>query len=214
MCLLKIINILLGVYKVNDIIKDIGEFIFIEDELQTADIIFVVGGSHPELGEKAAELWHDSYAPLCFVGGGVSIKSGVFPGPKSNTQVYNQEYKTEFDFFFDVLLKNGVNSESIVGENKSGFTRENADFAKVSCDKMNIKVNKAILVCKKFHARRSLMFYQSAFPNTDFCVTTIDGYNITKENWFKTEQGVNRVLGELRRCGDQFNSVDVSNYIK
>ena len=29
-------------------------------------------------------------------------------------------------------------------------------------------------------------------------------YNITKENWYKTEKGTERVLGELARCGNQF----------
>jgi hypothetical protein len=28
---------------------------------------------------------------------------------------------------------------------------------------------------------------------------------ISKENWFKTEVGIKRVLGELQRCGNQFN---------
>ena len=43
----------------NTIIKDIGDFIFIEHIPEQADAIMVVGGSHPELGEKAAELWKD-----------------------------------------------------------------------------------------------------------------------------------------------------------
>ena len=198
----------------NDIIKDIGNFIFVEDELKKSDIIFVVGGSHPELGEKAAELWHNGYAPLCFVGGGVSIKAGVFPGPKSKSDIYNKKYKTEFDFFKDVLLTNGVDLQAIIGEKRSSFTRENADFAKSSCDEMGIEVHTAILICKTFHARRSLMFFQSAFPDTTFYVSTVDGFDITKDNWFESEYGVNRVLGELKRCGDQFDFADIRKYAK
>lgn len=198
----------------NHIIDSIGNFIFVENQPEISDIIFVVGGSHPELGEKAAELWHNGYAPFCFISGGVSQKSGNFPGPKSKAEVYKKAYKTEFDFFFDVLLKNGVAPEAIIGENQSSFTRENADFAKKSCDEMNLKIEKAILICKGFHARRSLMFYQSAFPNTSFFVVTVNGFDITKENWYTTENGINRVLGELKRCGEQFNSVDIRNYMK
>jgi len=36
----------------------------------------IVGGSHPELAEKAAELWNDGYAPIIFASGGVSVKTG------------------------------------------------------------------------------------------------------------------------------------------
>ena len=39
------------------IINDITDFIFLEDEMEEADIIFIPGGSHPELGEYAAEVW-------------------------------------------------------------------------------------------------------------------------------------------------------------
>lgn len=198
----------------NKIIDDIGNFIFIENEPELSDIIFVVGGSHPESGEKAAELFHDGYAPLCFVGGGVSVKTGAFPGPKSKTDIYDKKYENEFDFYKDVLMKNGVDEKSIIGENKSSFTRENADFAKNACDKMQIKISRAILICKKFHARRAFMSFQSAFPNVTFFVVTVDAFDITKDNWYKTEYGVMRVLGELKRCGDQFDFNDISNFAK
>ena len=61
-------------------LTDIGNFIFISDGPEQADAIFVVGGSLPELPELAAELWKNGYAPLVFIGGGVSIKRGSFPG--------------------------------------------------------------------------------------------------------------------------------------
>lgn len=37
-------------------------------------------------------------------------------------------------------------------------------------------------------------------------------YNITKENWYKTEAGLHRVLGELARCGHQFVG-DIEKYL-
>ena len=66
-------------------LTDIGNFIFISDEPEQADAIFVVGGSLPELPELAAELWKNGYAPLVFIGGGVSIKRGSFPGPRDRS---------------------------------------------------------------------------------------------------------------------------------
>ncbi|SHJ59462.1 DUF218 domain-containing protein [Hathewaya proteolytica DSM 3090] len=196
----------------SSIIEDISEFIFVEHMPEKSDAIMIVGGSFSEQGEVAAELWKEGYAPYCIVGGGVSVKTGKFPGPKTKQDVYNGQYDTEADFFKDVLMKNGVPEVAIIEDNKSGWTRENAEMAKVVCEENNIKVEKAILICKTFHARRSLMFYKSVFPNTEFYVVTVEGYDINRDNWFKSEYGIKRVLGELKRCGEQFNEDDVLNW--
>lgn len=42
-------------------LKDISEFIFICNEPKKADIIFVPGGSYPEIAEEAARLWKEGY---------------------------------------------------------------------------------------------------------------------------------------------------------
>jgi 1-aminocyclopropane-1-carboxylate deaminase/D-cysteine desulfhydrase-like pyridoxal-dependent ACC family enzyme len=78
------------------IIDDITNFIFLQDEIQKADIIFIPGGSHPELGEYAAEVWKQGFAPLIMPSGGVSIKSGKFGGVKSKKELYKKDYKTEY----------------------------------------------------------------------------------------------------------------------
>ena len=48
------------------------------------------------------------------------------------------------------------------------------------------------------------MFYQRAFLNVIFLVSPASGYDITKDNWYKTDYGIQRVMGELSRCGNQF----------
>ena len=49
-----------------------------------------------------------------------------------------------------------------------------------------------------------IMLYQMAFPNVKIKVCPVHCFNITKDNWYKTEQGIDRVMGELARCGNQF----------
>lgn len=198
----------------NKIINDISNFIFLKDEPQKADAIIVVGGSLPELAETAADLWKKEYAPKILIGGGVSIKTGKFPGPRSKQDKYNKNYETEYDFYKDILLQNGVKDSVIFGENKSGFTRENALFAKQAADENKLEIKKALLVCQSFHSRRCLMFFQSAFADTEFFIIPFKGINITKENWFKTELGVKRVLGELSRCGSQLNYSDITRFLQ
>lgn len=191
------------------IIDDITDFIFLEDEMQKSDIIFIPGGSTPELGEYASELWKQGFAPLIMPSGGVSIKTGKFSGVKSKKELYNKDYKTDCEFLADVLMINGVSENSIIWEDRSGYTKENAIFSRRIADKNNLYIRKAILCCKSFHARRSLMCYQLAFPNTKFYIHPIpyyqDGIRISKENWYKTEVGIKRVLGELQRFGNKFN---------
>ncbi len=56
------------------------------------------------------------------------------------------------------------------------------------------------------------MLYQMAFPDVDIKVCPVHCYNITKENWYESEAGIDRVLGELARCGNQFAG-DIKQYL-
>ena len=161
----------------NRIITDITNFIFVSDELEKVDAIFLPGGSHPEQPEYAAELYHRGYAKWLIPSGGISVKRDKWPG-----------------------------------EEQSGNTRDNAFFSRRVIDKRGIDIKTALIVCKAFHARRCLMLYQMAFPYVDIKVCPVHCYNITKDNWYKSETGIDRVLGELARCGNQFAG-DVKQYV-
>ena len=41
------------------------------------------------------------------------------------------------------------------------------------------------------------MFYQLLFPDTEFFVVPVDADGITRENWRKTEEGIEAVSGEI-----------------
>ena len=196
----------------NHIIQDISDFIFVSDPPVDADIIMVPGGSYPEPAEVAAQLYHEGYAPMILIGGGVSIATGSFPGPKTKTKIYTGDYKTEYEFYLDVLQKNDVPDEAIIGEDQSSFTRENGIYARQLVDEKQISVRSALLVCKAFHARRCLMAYQAAFPQVDFSVIPVTGYDITKDNWYQDEEAIGRVMNELRRIGDQFTVADINQF--
>ena len=196
----------------NRIINDITNFIFVEDEPQKVDAIFLPGGSHPEQPEYAAELYRKGYAKWLIPSGGVSVKRDKWPGVRSKADIYNGDYQSDCEFFTDVFVKNGVPADVIVGEDKSGHTRDNAFLSRMVVDEKGIEIKTAIIVCKAFHARRCLMLYQMAFPNTAFYVCPVVCMGITKDNWYKSEQGIDRVLGELARCGNQFVG-DIKEYL-
>ena len=189
------------------IVKEISDFIFIEDKLERADAILIPGGAYPELPKKAAELWKAGYADYVVPSGAYAITVGKFAGVKSKKELYDREYETECEFYCDVLRRGGVPDEVIIPEDKSQFTAQNAWFSKDLLEERGMQLKKAIICCKAFHARRCLMYYQFTFPETEFLIApakdTHDG-RITKENWFKSEVGVDKVLGELNRIGTQF----------
>ena len=194
------------------IITDITNFIFVSDEVEKADAIFLPGGSHPEQPEYAAELYHQGYAKWLVPSGGISVKRDKWPGVRSKADRYNGSYQSDCEFFTDVLLKNGVPASAIIGEDTSGHTRDNAFLSRKAVDKRGVDIKTALIVCKAFHARRCLMLYQIAFPNVDIKVCPVHCYNITKDNWYTSETGIDRVLGELTRCGSQFVG-DIKQYI-
>lgn len=196
----------------NKIISDISDFVFVSDEPELVDAIFVPGGSHPEIPEYAAELYRKGYAKWLIPSGGVSVKRDKWPGVRSKAEIYNGDYQSDCEFFVDVFVKNGVPTEVIIKEDKSGHTRDNAFLSRKVVDESGVEIKTALIVCKAFHARRCLMLYQMAFPNVDIKVCPVHCFNITKDNWYMTEQGIDRVLGELARCGNQFVD-DAKSYL-
>lgn len=76
-------------------IDDITNFIFLEDQPEKADIIFIPGGSYAEIAEKAAMLWKENYAPIILPSGKYSVKRGYFPVPLSKADKYNNKYNND-----------------------------------------------------------------------------------------------------------------------
>lgn len=197
----------------NKIISDISDYIFVSDTPQKVDAIFLPGGSYPELPEYAAELFHEGYARFLVPSGGISIKHDKWKGVSSKAEIYTANYNSDCEFFTDVLIKSGVPKDAIICENQAQHTRDNAFLSRKILDEMGLNITSAMIICKAFHARRCLMLYQMAFPDVSFIVCPIHCYNITKENWFAKEQGIDKVLGELARCGNQFID-DIKSYLR
>lgn len=186
------------------IIDDITNFIFLEDKPEKVDIIFIPGGSYAELAEKAAELWNSGYAPIILPSGKYSSKRGYFPKPSSKAEKYNGKYNTEWEFLKAVLIENGVDEKAILREDKAENTYENAFKSREVTDKLNIRINKAIICCKAFHARRCFMYYKWAYPDAEIIVCPSEVQGINRNNWFTTKNGVEKVMDELMKSGLQF----------
>ena len=188
-------------------LNDISNFVFISDELKKSDIIFVPGNSSPQMAEKAAQLYKEDLAPLILPSGRYSNIKGYFDAPKSKSEIYNGTYNTEFEFLKDVLIKNDVPSSAILKEDRAQYTYQNALFSKEVTDKLGLKIKHCIICCKSYHARRCLMYYEKVYQDAEIMICPVDIDNITKENWYKTNKGIETVLSEFKRCGEQLEYV-------
>ncbi len=188
----------------SEFLKKTEDFVFVEDKPEKADMIFVPGNGFPQMAERAAQLYKEGYAPYILPSGKYSITMGKFVGVQSRREIYDGDYETEWEFLKNVLMKNGVPKEAILREDQATFTYENAIYSRQVTDGKGIQVKNAILCCKTYHARRSLMYYQLLYPETRILVCPACPDGITRENWRETEDGVEAVTGEVDRIIRQF----------
>ena len=179
-------------------LQDITDFIFLEDEPERADVIFLPGSEEGVLAKTAAELYCRGYAPLI-------VPSGKYAKWTGKSIV--EEFETESDYFAKILMEEGVPESAILKERAATYTYQNAINTRKLLDERGIEVKTALLCCQAFHARRSKLYYQILFPDTRILVCPTVTKEISKDNWFKSKEKSNRVLGEVERCGSQFHEI-------
>jgi len=188
-------------------IRDITDFIFLEDVPLRSDVIFVPGNGHAAPSELAARLYRDGFAPYVLPSGRYTIGSSGFAGQKSGDRQYEGCFETEWQFMRHILMENGVPESAILRENEATYTYQNAIFSRKRTDAENIAVSRGIICCMPMHARRSRMYYETLYPDAHLLVCPAQGTPITRDTWMHTEEGIDAVLGELSRCGGQFHDI-------
>ena len=187
-------------------LRDITEFIFLEDLPEKADLIIVPGNTWPQPARRAAALYHEGMAPYIVVSGRYSKGQQTFAGAACEGDRYKGAYMTEADFLTDVLIREGVPETAVLQERKAEFTLENARYIRRLLEEKKMTVKKALICCQAFHARRCRMYFEYVFQDTDveflMCPAVTQG--ISRCRWMESQKGLATVLGELRRCGEQF----------
>lgn len=186
----------------------VTDFVFIQDEPQPSDVIFIPGSRYGELAIHAAALYREHMAKWVIPSGKFSILQDRFQGGITPEAYAGNRYETECDFFTDLLLDQGVREEAILKERKATFTYENALYSRKLLEEKKIYRNdgsfRAILVCQAFHAKRCLMYYQYVFPETEFFVCPVETRGINRNNWYQSVEKAKVVFGEVERIGKQF----------
>ena len=179
-------------------LEEMTNFIFLEDAPQKADIIFLPGSEEGALAKTAARLYLEGYAPLI-------VPSGKYAKWTGHSMV--DQFETESDHFAYLLMEEGVPEEAILKEREATYTYQNAINTRKLLDERGITVKRAILCCQAYHARRSKLYYQILFPDSEILVIPTITKGITKDNWFKSREMSDIVLGEIERCGSQFHEI-------
>ena len=187
-------------------LRVITEFIFLEDLPEKADLIIVPGNTWPQPARRAAALYHEGMAPYIVVSGRYSKGQQTFAGAACEGDRYKGAYMTEADFLTDVLIREGVPETAVLQERKAEFTLENARYIRRLLEEKKMTVKKALICCQAFHARRCRMYFEYVFQDTDveFLMCRAATQGISRCSWMESQKGLDTVLGELRRCGEQF----------
>ncbi len=186
----------------HDFIKATTEYIFLRDEPAESDVIFVPGSMCYLLPEKAAELYRAGMAKYVIPSGKYSVVTNTL-SKQNPHEKYHGQWETEAEFFAHVLRACGVPSEAILTECESTFTYQNAVFTRKITDGLCIDVKRAILCCKPYHARRAYTYYKREFPEAEIRVCPVESDETSADNWYRSEKGTARVMGELRRISEQ-----------
>lgn len=181
------------------VLDEYTKFIFLEDEPEHADIIFLPGSDQGALALRAAQLWKAGYAPVILPSGRYGKLAGKFTGDPA--------YHTEWEYLHHLLREQGVPDEAVWKEDRATFTYENALRSREVTDAAGLKVRKALLCCQAYHARRASLYYQACFPEARILVCPVETKGINRENWYRSEEGIQLVLTEVKHCGSQFGEV-------
>lgn len=187
-------------------VDEYTNFIFLEDEPEKADIIFVPGSDEGGLAVRAAKLWKDGFAPIVLPSGRYGKLVGKFSGDPA--------FETEWEYLHHILREEGVAEAAIWKEDQATFTYENAIYSRKLTDTAGLHVKKALLCCQAFHARRARLYYQVCFPEAEILVCPVETKGINRHNWYQKEDGVKLVLNEMKHCGTQFGEIFRQNIEK
>ncbi|MBI5733321.1 MAG: YdcF family protein [Candidatus Kerfeldbacteria bacterium] len=173
---------------IHQLAKKIWNYHHLNQKLEKADCILVLGSYDIRVAERGAQLFLDGYAPLIIFSGGLgSLTKNIWLEP-------------EADKFAEVALKMGVPKDRILIENKSTNTGENFLFTKKMLSERNINPKKFILVQKPYMERRAYATFRKLWPEKKCVVTSPE---ISFEDYPNKEivkdDVINIMVGDLQR---------------
>ncbi|MDR7857855.1 YdcF family protein [Tissierella sp.] len=178
-------------------IEEITEITFGEEEgLNSSDVIFVFGSTHPPTYQNAFEAYNKGLGKEIIISGGSS-------GSKDKHKDWIYGDKAEARVIYEKLASLGVPEQKMFLEEKSKNSRENILFAKEIYDFS--KVNSLIFISKNYAAGRQCRTLKKYLPKaikiSSYTYNTYfdDGSTFNRHDWMKHERSKSLVFGEYLR---------------
>ena len=170
--MLKRIIVLCGVlFIIIMIVKFAGAFLVVDEKPVKSDVIIVLSGGDGRL-EKGVTLFKEGFSPYLLLSNG------------------------SVDQLYERALQLGVPAESIILENQSTSTLENARFSKEVM--LKYQFHSAIVVSSNSHMRRVKVLFDQTFKNSDIQLIYSSGVNpsYNPNQWWVTKNDRNTTFTE------------------
>lgn len=138
----------------------IWDYLSMHQEPVKADVIVGFGNFNTDIARRAAELYHQGYAPkILFTGGLGRNTDGMLP-------------ESEAIRFAKEAMACGVPEEDIILEDKSRNTKENIYFTRALLEERDIPHSHILGVHQPFMERRIMAAMGVYWPEQSFAVTS------------------------------------------
>ena len=168
--------------------KKIWDYHHLNQKLEKADCILVLGSHDTRVAERGAQLFLEGWAPLLIYSGGVG---------RLTPESWNEP---EADKFGKVAIEMGVPEDKILTENESSNTGDNILFTRKLLDKKGIDPKKIILVQKPYMERRSYATFKKMWPEKEVIVTSPQiQFEAYPNEEISEDDMINIMVGDLQR---------------
>ena len=170
----------------------IWDYLCLHQEPKPADCIVGFGNFNDDIARRAAELYHQGFAPWVLFTGGLG----------RNTQGLLAE--PEAAIFARVAMECGVPRERIILENRSANTAENIRFTRQLLQERGLPHRKILGVHQPFMERRITAAMGVYWPEAQFCVTSplvsIPAYlQRASQQGLTQEAAISVIVGDFQR---------------
>ncbi|TGL22817.1 YdcF family protein [Leptospira bourretii] len=166
----------------------IWDFLVQKDDLNKADLIFVLCSHDIRIAKYACDLYKNGYANHILFSGGLNFfTKNVFSD-------------SEADSFAQFAKKEGIPIKDIIVENESTNTGENIHFTKSLLKKMNITVSSLIAIQKPSMTLRVKLALDKQWPENRFIISAPE-YSLldAPHQYMNLYMIINEIVGDLQR---------------
>lgn len=170
------------------ILTSLADFLTVDDQLQPADVIFVLNGDIHTRPFRAAELFEEGLAPQIVI-----VKAENLPATEIGL------FPDETEVNVNVMKKLGVPDENIVvlaPDEDATSTRDEAGILRRYVDENDIK--RVILVTSAFHTRRAQWIFEKELSGSGVIleVAAAPHWKFDETNWWTREKGLTTLFEE------------------